>query len=72
MIDRLGSDLDKFFKGLSFVGVLRRNFLSGDLYAGGENPWPFQTVLRVALMVLDSLEYVHSKGYAHNDIKVSR
>ena len=26
--------------------------------------------MRVALMVLDSLEFVHSKGYAHNDIKV--
>ena len=51
VIDRLGSDLDKFFKG-------------------GENPWPFQTVLRVGLMVIDSLQYVHSKGYAHNDIKV--
>ena len=50
MIDRLGADLDKFFKG-------------------GENPWPIHTVLRVGLMVLDSLQYVHSKGYAHNDIK---
>ena len=23
-------------------------------------------------MVLDSLQFVHSKGYAHNDIKVSK
>ena len=52
VIDRLGADLDKFFKG-------------------GENPWPIHTVLRVGLMVLDSLQYVHSKGYAHNDIKVT-
>ena len=53
VIDRLGADLDKFFKG-------------------GENPWPIHTVLRVGLMVLDSLQYVHSKGYAHNDIKVKK
>ena len=52
VIDRLGADLDKFFKG-------------------GENPWPIHTVLRVGLMVLDSLQFVHSKGYAHNDIKVT-
>ena len=52
VIDRLGADLDKFFKG-------------------GENPWPIHTVLRVGLMVLDSLQYVPSKGYAHNDIKVT-
>ena len=70
VIDRLGSDLDKFFKGLF---VFREGSFSNILiYTGGDNPWPFQTVMRVALMVLDSLEYVHSKGYAHNDIKVSR
>ena len=51
VIDRLGSDLDKFF-------------------GGGEKPWPIVTVLKVAMMVVDSLEFVHSKGYAHNDIKV--
>ena len=51
VIDRLGSDLDKFF-------------------CGGEKPWPIVTVLKVAMMVIDSLEFVHSKGYAHNDIKV--
>jgi len=50
VIDRLGSDLDKFF-------------------GGGEKPWPIVTVLKVAMMVVDSLEFVHSKGYAHNDIK---
>ena len=70
MIDRLGSDLDKFFKGL-FV-FSEEGFSNTVIYTGGDNPWPFQTVMRVALMVLDSLEYVHSKGYAHNDIKVSR
>ena len=40
-------------------------------FCGGEKPWPIATVLRVAIMVIDSLEFIHSKGYAHNDIKVS-
>jgi len=50
VIDRLGSDLNKFFDG-------------------GEKTWPIVTVLKVAMMVVDSLEFIHSKGYAHNDIK---
>merc|ERR1719369_736681 len=38
-------------------------------FNGGEKPWPIVTVLKVAMMVVDSLEFIHSKGYAHNDIK---
>ena len=52
VIDRLDTDLDKFF-------------------CGGEKPWPLATVLQVATMVVDSLQFVHSHGYAHNDVKVT-
>ncbi len=50
VIDRLGSDLEKFFQG-------------------GEKPFPLVTVLRVAVQVLDALEFIHSKSYVHNDVK---
>jgi vaccinia related kinase len=50
VIDRLGSDLEKFFQS-------------------GEKPFPLVTALRVALQVLDTLEFIHSKSYVHNDIK---
>lgn len=31
--------------------------------------FPIETVLRVAIQVIDTLEYIHSKGYVHADIK---
>ena len=40
-------------------------------FQSGKKPIPLSTVLNIGLQVLNSLEYLHSKGYTHNDIKVS-
>jgi len=52
VIDKLGADLDKTFKG-------------------GENPLSLPTIANIAIQVLHSLEYIHSKGYTHNDVKAA-
>ena len=38
-------------------------------FKGGTFTWPLPTVLRVASMVLESLKFIHDKGYTHNDVK---
>ena len=38
-------------------------------FCSGENPLPLVTVLRVAHQVIDTLEFVHSHNYVHNDVK---
>ena len=40
-------------------------------FQSGKKPIPLSTVLNIGLQVLNSLEYLHSKGYTHNDIKVT-
>jgi len=52
VIDKLGADLDKTFKG-------------------GENRLSIATIANIAIQVLHSLEYIHSKGYTHNDVKAA-
>lgn len=52
VIDKLGADLDKTFKG-------------------GENRLTIATIANIAIQVLHSLEYIHSKGYTHNDVKAA-
>jgi len=41
------------------------------VFKGGEKPFPLATVLNIGLQVLNSLEYLHSCSYCHNDIKAA-
>ncbi|XP_023322546.1 serine/threonine-protein kinase VRK1 isoform X2 [Eurytemora carolleeae] len=38
-------------------------------FQSGKKPIPLPTALNIGIQIMESLEYVHSKGYAHNDIK---
>ena len=38
-------------------------------FKGGESPLPLPTILRVAMMVVQALKFIHEKGYTHNDVK---
>ena len=40
-------------------------------FQSGKKPVPLASVLNIGLQVLNSLEYIHSKGYTHNDVKVA-
>jgi len=40
-------------------------------FKSGEKALPLHTVLNVGLQVLNSLEFIHSHGYCHNDIKAA-
>lgn len=38
-------------------------------FQSGKKPIPLATVLNIGIQIINSLEYIHSKGYTHNDIK---
>mgnify|MGYP002048367730 CR=1 FL=1 len=39
------------------------------IFLSGKQTFPLQAAFNIAIKVLYSLEYIHSKGYVHNDIK---
>ena len=56
-------------KKLRFIVIDK---LGSDLekhFNSGAKPFPLVTALRVGVEVLDSLEFIHSRNYVHNDIK---
>ena len=63
--------------GSTFIDGMRLRFLvmtrfGADIekfFQSGQKPIPLPTVLNIGIQVINSLEYVHSKGYTHNDIK---
>jgi len=40
-------------------------------FKNGANPLPFSTVANVSVQVLTALEYIHFRGYTHNDVKAA-
>lgn len=40
-------------------------------FQNGKNPFSEQTIGTAAVQIIHTLEYIHSKGYTHNDIKAA-
>jgi len=54
---------------LRFVVMTRFASDLEKFFQSGTKPLPLATVLNIAVQVVNSLEYIHSKHYTHNDIK---
>jgi len=54
---------------LRFVVMTRFASDLEKFFKSGSKPLPLATVLNIAVQVVNSLEYMHSKHYTHNDIK---
>jgi len=54
---------------LRFVVMTRFASDLEKFFQSGSKPMPLATVLNIAVQVVNSLEYIHSKHYTHNDIK---
>lgn len=54
---------------LRFVVMTRFASDIEKFFKSGSKPLPLATVLNIAVQVINSLEYLHSKHYTHNDVK---
>lgn len=54
---------------LRFVVMTRFASDLEKFFKSGSKPLPLATVLNIAVQVINSVEYIHSKHYTHNDIK---
>ena len=54
---------------LRFVIMTRFGADIEKFFQSGKKPIPLATVLNIGIQVINSLEYIHSRGYTHNDIK---
>jgi len=54
---------------LRFVVMTRFASDLEKFFKAGSKPLPLATVLNIAVQVVNSMEYMHSKHYTHNDIK---
>lgn len=54
---------------LRFVVMTRFGSDLEKFFKSGSKPLPIATVLNIAVQVINSLEYIHSKNYTHNDVK---
>ncbi len=56
------------------IGVNRPSFRLGvdldKIFKNGRHPLSASLAGTLAVQVINALEYLHSKGYTHNDIKV--
>ena len=54
---------------LRFVIMTRFGADIERFFQSGKKPIPLATVLNIGIQIINSLEYIHSRGYTHNDIK---
>jgi len=54
---------------LRFLVLSRFGSDIAKFFDAGEKPLPLTTALNISIQILESLEFIHSKGYTHNDIK---
>ena len=40
-------------------------------FENGKNPLPDSLIGTLAVQIISSLQYIHSRGYTHNDVKVT-
>ncbi|XP_075052202.1 dual serine/threonine and tyrosine protein kinase [Mixophyes fleayi] len=71
LVDLHGSVIDYSYGGGSSTAVLLiTERLHRDLYAGLKTGLPLETLLQIALDVVEGIRFLHSQGLVHRDIKL--